>query len=171
MKLVLFVAAVVAALVVALWRLAPAVPFSVSTSTDAASHGTGGPVRLATQVCSTSWLWGQATRGHVVWEVVDDAGRPVADNTHEIRTADIRSEWWRPRECRTFTAEWDLRFWNHGETDGDDDGDDVVGTPVKGSPVPAGRYRVRITWHTGPSGEPPTPHERAVSETFTVRSD
>ena len=142
------------------------VGFDVTVTTDAARYGEGDVATMTTRVCSNRWWLSRMSAGHITWEVVDRTGSPVANNSHAIRTTDIRTEWWRPGQCRTFAVEWDLRTWNQAAREAGAGG--ALGEPVRGVPVPPGDYRFVATWHAARHGEPPRPMERAASPWLAV---
>ncbi len=91
--------------------------------------------------------------------IIDADGNVVADDSHAVRTMELRIVTWRTGQCRQGSGTWDQHYWNR-PADEPSEPPDALGTPIRGDRVPPGRYRVRID---SPLGE-------ATSEPFRIES-
>ncbi len=94
--------------------------------------------------CSNSLRPISAEERYGWWRVVDTATEEiVADTSHVVRPAIGITRSFGPRACAPAPTEsWDGRYWNVAEPPPGF----VYGNPVRGEPVPSGRYRLEATW-------------------------
>lgn len=78
----------------------------------------------------------------------DDRIYVVVDDSHAIRTLELRMVKWTPGQCRTQRSSWDQHRWNPPE-DQPSEPPELHGTPQRGDEVHAGEYRVRAVASQG----------------------
>ena len=144
--------------------------FRLSAGVDQSEYLPGETVQISGNACSQSFWWFKEGVGggggvHVIWHVVDESGRTVADNSHQLMTAEMRQQIWWPRGCRSWKDEWDLHYWNRPDQPRSYAG------PARGDPVPPGTYRIEATWHISRWVERPLSGDSGASATHTQLSD
>lgn len=150
--------------------------FRLSVGADKSVYRAGEAVRISGRACSTSLWWfkeGASGGGgvHISWRIVDEAGRTVADTSHAVSTLELGLQIWWPLACRSWSAEWDLRYWNQPDMPRSFAG------PARGEIVPVGKYRVEAKWRVSvwqeqplvPSSFGPAAHTR-LSDEFIVEA-
>jgi hypothetical protein len=145
--------------------------FRQTVQTDQREYRPDDGVVIHTRVCrSRPWpvftSSGGGTDLLTSFAIIDSGGDVVADDTHAVRTMELRRVPWLPGMCRTARHEWDQRYWNQGELP---EGDRVaLGAPIRGERVPPDDYRAQVQWHSMRWGGPPRPAEPITSPRFTI---
>lgn len=144
--------------------------FRLSVGVDQSQYRPGEMVTVSGKACSESFWWFKEGVGggggvHVTWRVLDESGQTVADNSHQVMTAEMRLQIWWPRGCRSWEDEWDLHYWNRP-----DQPLSYVG-PARGDRLPPGTYRIEVKWHVSRWVERPLPGDSGASATHTHLSD
>jgi hypothetical protein len=128
--------------------LAASDEFSVEVTADQSSYSEGDVVEFAIEICNlataTTTAGGGGSDIPTNFEVLDQDGAVIADDSHETRTMERRVVPWGQDQCRTARGSWDQHFWNRPE-DRPSEWPDVYGELQRGEVVPHGYYRVRVT--------------------------
>lgn len=136
--------------------------FTVSVTTDADGYGEAETVTAIVEVCNqgpaTTTEGGGGSDIPFSFHIVDERGDVVADDSHAVRTSELRMVQWDEQECREAQLSWNQHHWNRPE-DRPSEPPEVYGTPQEGALVPPGAYRIRVTSSFG----------TATSEPFEVR--
>ena len=132
--------------------------FSVSVTAGRADYNEGETISFTVGICNqgpatTTEGWGGSDIPFS-FSVLDEEGLVVADDTHAIRTTELRMVPWAPGQCRDTTSTWDQYHWNRPE-DRAPEPPEIHGTPLRGGTVPAGEYRVRVSAPLGTSTSAP----------------
>lgn len=133
----------------------PTETFTVTVTTDRAELVPGEDVAFTVEVCNTGPA--TTTEGYggsdipFHFTIADTDGKVVADDSHRLRTLELRQVRWRTGECRQEGGRWDGHHWNRPE----DQPTEPDGTPVVGDPVPAGEYVIRVTGGLGTATSEP----------------
>ena len=107
------------------------------------SYRPGESVHIALSVCSNRVLPMRTDDGKPSWRITDESGVVVADSSHQVFTAVLKTLTWAPRECRrVLSVEWDQREWNQRPLE---EGE-ILGVPRRGNPVQPGSYELDTGW-------------------------
>lgn len=121
--------------------------FSVAVSTDKEAYTEGEPDLLAVEICNegraTTTEGGGGSDIPFSYQIVDEQGQVVADDSHTVHTMELRIVRWSEGQCRTAQTSWDQHYWNRSE-DRPSEPPEVFGTPQRGHLVPPGVYRIRM---------------------------
>lgn len=136
--------------------------FSVGVTTDRESYATGESVTFTVEICNRGPA--TTTEGYggsdipFSYQILDEQDEVVADDSHALRTTELRMVRWSEGRCRTAQASWDQHYWNRAE-DRPSEPPEVHGTPQRGDLVPPGGYRIRVD----------SSHGRATSNPFELQ--
>ena len=132
--------------------------FSVSVAVGREDYGEGETISFTVEVCNqgsatTTEGWGGSDIPFS-FSILDEQGQVVADDTHAVRTTELRIVPWGPGQCRDAQSTWDQQYWNRPEGRSSEP-PEIHGTPRRGGTVPAGEYRIRISAALGTSTSVP----------------
>lgn len=121
--------------------------FSITVTTDRHTYPDGEPVAFTVEICNqgppTTTEGGGGSDIPFSYRILDEQDRVVADDSHAVRTTELRMVRWAEDRCRVARASWDQHYWNRPE-DRPSEPAEIYGTPHRGDLVPEGHHRIRI---------------------------
>lgn len=130
----------------------------MSVTTDREDYAEGETITFTVEICNqgpaTTTEGGGGSDIPFSFSILDERGQVVADDTHAVRTMELRMVRWAPGQCREAQGTWDQHHWNRPR-DQPSEPPEIHGTPQRGERVPAGAYRVRISTSLGSSTSAP----------------
>lgn len=132
--------------------------FAVTVTTEQEAYADGETVTFRVEVCNrgpaTTTEGGGGSDIPIWFQILDGQGEVVADDSHAVRTLEIKFVRWSEGQCRTAQASWDQHYWNRAE-DRPSEPPEIYGTPQRGDLVPPGDYRIRVTTPQGTATSAP----------------